>query len=290
MPSSFVRTLYADPVENASGFLARETGLPRGRVKEAMAKGAAWLKRPGQSERRLRRATAALRAGDEIALYYDPDLLALAPLFPILLADHARFSAWYKPAGLLAQGTRYGDHCSLVRQAELALGGKRPVLPVHRLDREVAGVILLAHDREAAGRLSALLHDERTIKTYLAETLGDPLQSAPNGQIERVLDGKDARTAFDVLTLGPDSRTALVRIRLFSGRTHQIRRHFEMIGHPVLGDPRYGKGNKESGGIRLAALALELTCPFSGKRLHFRIPEEHHLDWMRADGFEPGRH
>jgi tRNA pseudouridine32 synthase / 23S rRNA pseudouridine746 synthase len=269
--------------ENASVFLARETGLSRGRVKEAMTKGAVWLKRPGQGERRLRRATAGLRSGDELALYYDPDLLALKPPPPVLLTDMARFSVWYKPAGLLAQGTRFGDHCSLVRQAELALGGKRPVLPVHRLDREVAGVVLLAHDREAAGRLSSSLHDESTTKTYLAEVLGDPLQGAPEGEITLDLDGRHARTAFGVLALHPDRNASLVRIRLFSGRTHQIRRHFEMIGHPVLGDPRYGKGNKDQDGIRLAALSMELTCPFKERRLSFRIPDTHLKKWMRTD-------
>jgi tRNA pseudouridine32 synthase / 23S rRNA pseudouridine746 synthase len=283
MPTSYVQILDSDPEENASVFLARATGISRGRVKEAMGKGAVWLKRPGQGERRLRRATAGLRSGDEIALYYDPDLLALDPPPPLLLEDKTRFSAWYKPERLLTQGTRYGDHCSLVRQAELSLSGRRPVLPVHRLDREVSGVVLLAHDRETAGRLSALLHDQGTIKTYLAEVMGNPMRHAPEGVITLALDGRTARTEFDVLALEPDRAVALVSIRLFTGRTHQIRRHFEMIGHPVLGDPRYGKGNKDPGGIRLAALSMELTCPFEGRRLHFRIPDTHLKKWMRPD-------
>jgi tRNA pseudouridine32 synthase / 23S rRNA pseudouridine746 synthase len=279
MPTTYAWTLDASPQESASAFLSRETGLSKGRIKDAMAKGAVWLKRPGQPRRRLRRATAELRACDELAMHYDPGLLSIEPPDPTLLEDLLRYSAWYKPSGLLTQGTSAGDHCSLLRRAELALGGNRRFHPVHRLDREVAGVALIAHEREAARRLTALLHDEDTRKTYVAEVLGDLRVRTPYGEIADPLEGRAARTGFEVLAIRPEQGATLVRIRLFTGRTHQIRRHFEGIGHPVLGDPRYGRGNKGTGGIRLAALSLELTCPFSGRRLQWRIPEALRPEW-----------
>src|SRR5690606_8635717 len=113
---------------------------PKGRIKDAMNKGAVWHKR-GSKTRRLRRATQILSAGDELALYYNPDVLALVPPAPVLLADESQYSVWIKPAGLLAQGSQEGDHCALLRLAELALG--RPVFLVHRLDREAAGLMLI---------------------------------------------------------------------------------------------------------------------------------------------------
>jgi tRNA pseudouridine32 synthase/23S rRNA pseudouridine746 synthase len=54
-----------------------------------------------------------------------------------------------------------------------------------------------------------------------------------------------------------------------TGRKHQIRRHFEMIGHPVIDDPRYGKDNKNTEGLQLVATALEFECPFNKKRMVF---------------------
>ena len=80
-----------------------------------MIKGAVWLKRPGQKEQRIRKATSPLLAGDQVELYYDPQVLAMTPPAPRLIAEEKHYSAWYKPATLLTQGTRYGDHCSLLR-------------------------------------------------------------------------------------------------------------------------------------------------------------------------------
>jgi tRNA pseudouridine32 synthase / 23S rRNA pseudouridine746 synthase len=130
------------------------------------------------------------------------------------------------------------------------------------------------------------LHAESTCKTYIAEVLGDPRVGSPSGEISDPLDGRPARTKFEVLAFRTEQGTALVRIRLFTGRKHQIRRHFEGIGHPILGDPRYGRGNKNAGGIKLAALSLELTCPFTSRRLNLCIPEALRNEWMRREDEE----
>ena len=76
-------------------------------------------------------------------------MLALAPLQPDLISDQYRYSVWHKPVGLMTQGTGFGDHCSLLRQAELFFKSRRGVFPVHRLDREAAGIVILAHDKKA---------------------------------------------------------------------------------------------------------------------------------------------
>jgi tRNA pseudouridine32 synthase/23S rRNA pseudouridine746 synthase len=59
-----------------------------------------------------------------------------------------------------------------------------------------------------------------------------------------------------------------------SGRKHQIRRHFDMIGHPVMGDPRYGKGNKNAEGLQLLATSLKFKCPFTHEKRVFETTAE----------------
>ncbi|HLT22061.1 MAG TPA: hypothetical protein VKZ84_01395, partial [Bacteriovoracaceae bacterium] len=65
---------------------------------------------------------------------------------------------------------------------------------------------------------------------------------------------------------------SLVEVEIKTGRLHQIRKHFEMIGHPVLGDPKYGKGNKNKDGLKLQAYALEFRDPFDRQKKSFQAP------------------
>lgn len=254
----------------ASDLLASASGLSRGAVKDAMAKGAVWLSRPRGKRRRLRRASFQVAAGDLLALYYDAELLARTPPQAVCLRDLIHYSVWEKPPGLLSQGSDYGDHCSLARQAELAFTPRRPVFVVHRLDREARGLMLLAHSRQAAAALSALFRDNGVEKRYQVEVLGHLDQYAAR-QIDLPLDGKNACTLFTPLSYDPQTNTSRADVRITTGRLHQIRRHFAMIGYPVMGDPRYGSGNKNSRGLCLVASALGFDCPFTRQRMDFSL-------------------
>ena len=150
MPEAFSRTLAVTEASTACDALARLTGLPKARVKDCMAKGGVWWQRPGRKASRLRRATAEVKPGDNLEMNYDPALLALVPAEPELVFNGGRWSVWNKPAGVLSQGTRFADHCALPRLAQAALGARNELHPVHRLDREARGLILLAHDAAAA--------------------------------------------------------------------------------------------------------------------------------------------
>ncbi|MFZ5774984.1 MAG: RluA family pseudouridine synthase [Thermodesulfobacteriota bacterium] len=246
----------------ACELLAKQSGLSKGRIKDAMTKGAAWLVR-GKSRKRLRRATTAPKAGEGLELHYDQELLSRTPPPPRCLHDALRYSIWLKPAGLLAQGTDFGDHCSLLRLVELHFQGKRQVLPVHRLDREASGLMLVAHDRQAAATLSSLLQAGKIDKRYRITVRGLPEPS--QGSIEFPLDGKPALSRYTVLAHDQEADSSQVEVTLATGRLHQIRRHFAMLGHPVLGDPRYGTGNKNASGLALLAASLAFVCPFSGQ-------------------------
>jgi tRNA pseudouridine32 synthase/23S rRNA pseudouridine746 synthase len=261
------RTLQT-PVDNALEFLAEASGLPKKRLKDAMSKGAVWLIR-GSHERRLRRANSPLRAGDRIELYYDEALLELRPPQLSAIEDRMGYSLWYKTAGVMSQGTRYGDHMALPRIAELAYGYKREIFAVHRLDRETRGLILLAHNRKMAAILSKLFQDGAVEKGYQAVVLGEaPL----DGTVDLALDGKAAITHFTRLEYDPERNTSVLEIRIEHGRTHQIRRHLEHIDHPVMGDPRYGEGNKNREGLLLVAHRLNFICPMRRQPTEFQLP------------------
>ena len=263
---SFRHRVVAGDPPGAADVLARVSGLSKGVVKDAMRKGAVHVGRAGRTPNRLRRETATVRPGDVLEIHYDAALLALVPPEARLVRDAVRWSAWDKPAGLLTQGTPFGDHATLLRQAEKALG--RPALPVHRLDREVPGLVLVAHDERAAAALSALLREGRVVKRYRAEVLGDVASAlGREGVVETPLDGKDARTSWRVVACDAERGATTLDVTIETGRQHQIRRHLESIGHPVLGDPRYGAGNKNREGLRLSAVSLAFRDPFTGEEV-----------------------
>jgi len=254
--------------QTACDLLASRSGLSKSKIKDAMGKGAVCLTRKKKGKRRLRRATAQLQAGDILECNYDEVVLAVVPPEAECLHDAGRYSVWLKPAGLLAQGTSLGDHCSLPRQAELHFQPLREVFPVHRLDREACGLMLLAHDKEAAAKLSHLFRENLIDKRYQLIVLGLP---DVEGDINIALDGKQAATSYRLLAHDPATGTAMVEATITTGRLHQLRRHFALIGHPVLGDPRYGEGNKNQTGLKLVACKLSFRCPFSGRQQRFAI-------------------
>lgn len=267
---TLAQTVGTEDPATACDFLAAFTPLSKNRIKDAMAKGAVWLKKSKRGQHRIRRTRTALKPGDQISIYYDHALLAITPQKPQLVSDQKRFSVWFKPVGLMSHGTKYGDHCSLLRQVQQVYQAKRKVYLVHRLDREVSGLVLLAHDKTAAARMSDLFRNQQIVKRYAARVKGNPAESRPGGVIDMDLDGKPATTEFRVEIYEPTIDISSVHIEMGTGRKHQIRRHFDMIGHPVMGDPRYGKGNKNSEGLQLVATGLEFECPFSKKKQVFK--------------------
>jgi len=260
-----------DEPETAVDFLAAHSGISKVRIKDAMNKGAVWLKKAHGKQYRIRRATTVLKAGDEISLYYDESLLAIEPFAAECISDQKRYSVWFKPAGLMTQGNRYGDHCSLLRGVELFFKNRRSVFLIHRLDREASGIVLVAHDKGAAGKLSRLFQKRSIVKRYRAQVLGNLAKNKPEDIIRIPLDGKPAATEYTAGEYDPMSNTTMVDVIIHTGRTHQIRRHFEMIGFPVMGDPRYGEGNKNTAGLQLTATGLEFECPYSGELKVFNI-------------------
>ncbi|HEX9776285.1 MAG TPA: RluA family pseudouridine synthase [Actinomycetota bacterium] len=173
-----------------------------------------------------------------------------------------------KPAGLVVHPGP-GHARGTMANALLTLGaaGGDPARPgiVHRLDAGTSGLMIVARGEDAHARLAAMLAAREVHRTYLALVEGLPATEtmtidAPIGRSPRhrkrmavVAGGKPAIT--DVAVIERHARTALVRAEPRTGRTHQIRVHLAAAGHPVAGDPVYGRD-------RALALALGLARPF----------------------------
>ncbi len=171
-PKTFTFTVE-NPGQTALDVLADGTGLSRQRIKDAMNKGAAWWNQKGKTLR-LRRATKVLNKGCKIQLFYDEQVLARKPEPAQLIHDADRYSIWFKPHGMLSQGSQWGDHCSLLRWVEVNGTPKRECFLVHRLDADAAGLVLIAHDQQSAARLSHLFQSRDIRKCYQAWVNGLP--------------------------------------------------------------------------------------------------------------------
>jgi len=273
------RVQRGDP-QNLAAFLHVKTALSNLQVRRALAAGAIWLGPQGRSGKRMRDGSKRLTIGDRVEIYYDETILSRVPPQATLLRDFGRYSVWYKPPGLLTQGSRFGDHCALLRQATLFFKPRRPVYMVHRLDREADGLMLLAHHADAAGQLSHLFENREICKQYRVAVLGQLKSKGANGDIRESLDGKEALTHFKVLDVDSRKNQTTILVTLKTGRRHQIRRHFEAIGHPVMGDPLYGTGNKNRDGMQLTAMKLGFSCPVTHQQVLFTLHDQLRLQVM----------
>jgi tRNA pseudouridine32 synthase / 23S rRNA pseudouridine746 synthase len=272
-PQKFELTV-TKPEQTALDLLAEGTGLSKQRIKDAMNKGAVWWTLKGK-QLRLRRATKLLAKGSKIQLYYDPQVLARKPEAATLIYDAERYSIWYKPAGMLSQGSQWGDHCSILRWVEVNgeySQGKhqRDCFLVHRLDADAAGLIIIAHDSQAAAKLSTLFQTRDMNKFYQAWVVGNWELGSEGLTINQSLDDKTAITHIKKMA-NTDNKT-LLDINIETGRKHQIRRHLSSVGHPIIGDRLYGTA--ASSGLQLLAYRLEFRCPFSGEDLVVELPQD----------------
>jgi tRNA pseudouridine32 synthase/23S rRNA pseudouridine746 synthase len=256
--------------DSSVDLLQLASGLSKQRIKYAMTQGAVWMTR-GRNTRRLRRAKRRLRAGDEVHLYYDEKILAEIPSEPTLIADVGGYSVWNKPRGLRSQGSKWGDHCTVVRWAERNLQPERSAFTVHRLDRAAEGLILVAHSKSIAAALSALFKNREVEKRYRALVAGDFSEQPDPLRVEQAIDDKAAISEISLVNVIDAGRRSWVDVRIETGRKHQVRRHLAELGHPIIGDRLYGTGEEDGVDLQLTAYLLAFQCPVSDKSVEYRL-------------------
>lgn len=252
--------------------LASETGLSKQRIKQAMQKGAVWHTEKNAT-RRVRRAKRPLNPGGILHLYYDEKVLSTIPPTPGLIADQGAYSVWDKPCGMLSQGSKWGDHCSINRWVEQHLTPQRPAFIVHRLDRAANGLILIGHEKGTTAVLAGLFEQRALEKRYRVIVHGRFGNSPQPLVIDTDIDGKQAYSSFTLLEYNPVTEQSLLDVQIESGRKHQIRRHLAEAGHPVVGDRLYGQGD-DNIDLQLTAYSLAFLCPVSQQPVHFQLAEE----------------
>ena len=225
-----------EPGVNAATLLSAESGLSKTAIKQAMKKGAVWLTTP-KGTQRIRRADKQLPQGAVLHLYYDKGVLQQEPQAAELIADEGDYSVWFKPYGMLSQGSKWGDHCTIYRWAEQHLTPQRSAFIVHRLDRAASGLILLAHTKKTAAAFSRLFQQRKIEKTYQARVKG---RLSETMTIDTELDGKKAISHVMPMAYDETSNESVVKVSIETGRKHQIRRHLAQTGHPIAGDRLYG--------------------------------------------------
>ena len=207
----------------------------------------------------------------------------------ILFSDD-RVIVCVKPAGVLSTDEPGG----MPQLLRAALDDPDAVVKsVHRLDRAVGGVMVYARTKRAASDLGRQIEDGTFRKTYLAVVRGVPAE--PSGTLRHWLLRDRAARRTLVVPAGTDGAqeavlsyelreeaggASLLSVRLYTGRTHQIRCQLSHIGHPILGDRKYG-GSSDGSEIALWSYGLRFAHPRTGEELSFRSPPPDTEPWSR---------
>ena len=209
-----------------------------------------------------------------------------------VLYEDAHLVVAVKPVGVLSEDSDSGASMpALLRARYAALGQNDYIATVHRLDKVVGGVMVFSRRREVTGRLTEAVREHRVTKEYLAVLRGHPAEpeatltdflfrdAAHNKSyvVKRMRKGVREAT-LDYRELSRTEALSLVRIRLHTGRTHQIRVQFSSRGLPLLGDIRYG--SKDPGcTAALWSYHLAFTHPVTGKPVDVTCPPPAAYPW-----------
>jgi 23S rRNA pseudouridine955/2504/2580 synthase len=237
-----------------------------------------------------------LKAGDKVRVppirVASPDAKRTGPRplhLPVVFEDGALLVI-DKPSGVAVHGGS-GVSFGVIESLRAERPEARFLELVHRLDRDTSGLLMIAKKRSALVELHRLMRDGEVRKDYVAvvkgrwkgggRTVNVPLHkfvtAAGERRVSARADGAHAETRFRLLASGTSS--SQLEARLMTGRTHQIRVHAAHIGHPILGDDKYGdfELNREvlKSGVKrlfLHARSLSLAHPLSGETMEFVAP------------------
>jgi 23S rRNA pseudouridine955/2504/2580 synthase len=304
VPSAAPAVRWIEVTEDDAGqridnyLLARLKGVPKSRIYRILRSGEVRInsKRVGPEQKVL--------AGDRIRIppvrvaQRDEDVAAPHFKMPILFEDEALL-AIDKPPGIAVHGGSGVAH-GVIESLRSMRPQARFLELVHRLDRETSGVLLIAKKRSALTVLHEMMRSRDMDKRYLAGvsgrfrnerqrvrvSLAKHVNSAGEKRVSVSEDGQEAETVLRMVERGPEF--SLLEAELLTGRTHQIRVHLAHLGHPVLGDDKYGnfelnKRLRKEGLKRmfLHAAKLSFAHPVTGETLELVSPLPADLEKFR---------
>ena len=294
--------------------------VSRSRIKALIEEGAVTI-----DERTINAPAHRVKPGERVRIAI-PDAAPAVPAaeaIPLVIVhEDEALIVVDKPAGMVvhpAPGARAGtlvnallNHCG---DSLSGIGGVRRPGIVHRIDKDTSGLLVVAKTDAAHQALAAQLAAHRMMREYVAFVHGHP--TPPAGRIEGAIgrhpvdrkrmavvtrNGKAAATRYVTEALYRDRGgapiAARVRCRLETGRTHQVRVHMAHIGHPLIGDPVYGRRRQGRHGIPLPgtfrrqalhAARLGFIHPLTGESLQFSSPLPYDLEQLQ-DLLECGGH
>ncbi len=230
-----------------------------------------------------------LKNGDRVEAAFPPPELPVIPPEEIplnVIYEDEHLIVINKQAGLVTHPTVKRTTGTLVNALLWRFQEKNQPFIVHRLDKDTSGVIVVAKDPETQRLLSAQFKARKIKKTYLALVEGRirdrkgeiNVPIARNPQVRTRMDvlswGRNALSFYEVLR--EFGECTLLKVRIMTGRTHQIRVHMKYIGHPVVGDAIYGvRVRYPLEWVKrqlLHAAVLEIFHPFTEKRMRFVAP------------------
>ena len=227
--------------------LQRETQLSDAALLDAADKGAVWVNlQRGRGRTRPRRQRAVqvdIAEGSTVMLNYNPAVLGQVPQSMHCVSAHANYGIWFKPAGMLCQGSKWSDHTTAIQVAAGIIG--RQCHLVHRLDRAACGLLLIAYTRNALRAFTALFEQREMHKRYQASIEGKLAHALPL-TINTPVDGKSAHTIVHEAQQRGTSECSILSLSIETGRKHQIRKHLSQLGHPIVGDRLYGQNDSVS--------------------------------------------
>lgn len=220
----------------------------------------------------VKKGNAPVIAGDAVTIEDKKKAMAIAGM-PILYEDRD-LVVLEKPVGLLSVATDFEREETV---HHLLKQRRRTVYPVHRLDREVSGIMVFAYTKEGREGLKEQFFHHTIKRAYIALVEGtfeqdhgtwtSLLSEDANYVVKSASQGKRAVTHFKVVEKRENS--SLLEIQLETGRKNQIRVHCSEAGHPILGDLKYGAKSSPYGRVCLHAYHLEFQHPVSNRRLSF---------------------
>lgn len=264
-------TLPVQPEELASlaEFIEKHADLSRRKLKEAISKGAVWVKRGKGQPRRVYRPNYLLKVNDVVSLFYDEATLIAAKINAFCIADLTQYSVWYKPPGLSLSGDKYADFNSLERQAGVFFDPPRDLLIVNQMPEQLGEIVLIAHKQSAFSKLSVLFARHKVSRHYRVKVDGKFKTPGETGIFDQTLDNKPSHTEYCAGVYNSEQDYTVVDVTVNTLRKYQILRHFEGAGYTIVYDA------DNPGMPCIIGTGLTFDCPVLKQSMQFELEEKH---------------